>query len=136
MCDVVFGGIYSTRRFFRLSENPSVCAGQLSTSRSDFSNTLLSNHFNHSFHFSMVIQAFLLLEYRTGSVAKLTFLKQRGFLNLPITKGLSFFVPVALQQSRTVTRFLSFFMPFALSFLLARVLFGPSRKKRPVSSAL
>src|SRR5437879_6366563 len=88
MCDVVFGGIYSMRRFFRLSEKPSVCAGQLSTSRSDFSDTLLSNHFNH---FSMVIQAFLLLEYRIGSVARLTFLKQRGFLNLPITKGLSFF---------------------------------------------
>jgi len=63
------------------------------------------------------------LEYWTGSVAKLTFLKQRGFLNLPITKGLSFVAPVALQQSRTVTRSLSFFMPFVLSLLVARVLY-------------
>ena len=85
---------------------------------------------------SIVVQAFELLVYRTGNVCVLIFLKQRGFWYFPIKSGLIFFVPVALQQSKTVTRSLSFFVPFALSLFVARVLLGPNRKNKPISSAL
>ena len=92
ICDVVFGGRNSIFRFFRPSKEPSVCAVQLSTINSDFWDTLLSNHFNHSFHISIVIQAFVLLEYRTGNVAILTLLKQRGFRGLINSCGLIYVV--------------------------------------------
>ena len=59
---------------------------------------------------------------------KLTFVKHRGLLLLPITSGLSLQLPVALHANKIVSRCLSLLQPLAVSLLEANVLSGQAGK--------
>lgn len=90
---------------------------------------------NHCSKIEDVIQAFLLLLYRTGLLQK--FLKARGLADLPMTINLSLWRPVAFVQGKNVTLSLEVLRPGAdASLALTSVLSGKSRKNRPDSSAL
>lgn len=69
----------------------------------------LSSSRNHFPNKKLVIQAFRLDSYVTDKL--LTFLKHLGFTNLPMTKGLSFSMPVMFAVSATVSLSLLFLPP-------------------------
>src|SRR5260363_116715 len=88
----------------------------------------LSNSLSQDWNNTIVIQAFLLAPYVIPSLLRLTFLKQRGFGDLPITNGFIFLsVPSALVQSAKVNLSLSFFLP--LRRTVASVVSGSRLKK-------
>lgn len=105
---VVFGG----RKISFIDLSPGILgwAGQLSIIKATFlfSRKNRASRFNiHRVKISAVIHAFLFAVYSTGSI--FTFLKHRGFKNLPMTNKGSLSEPSELHPTSTVIRSLDFF---------------------------
>jgi hypothetical protein len=80
-----------------------ICALQLSIIKRKLRPAIrASNPFNYSRKMTCVIQAFGLLRYLHPKLSWLTFLKQRGFLYLPMTRSGSLSEPSALQHTASV----------------------------------
>ena len=76
--------------------------------------TWWSNSNNHSWKMVLSIQALELWWYTTGRLLILKFLKQQGFLYLPITRGLILCEPSAFAHNAMERRSIFFLHPESL----------------------
>ena len=121
---VVLAGKIFTIIFLSLGcSDGSKWAGKLSTYNKICSWNWLSSQINHFFHKSPSVWAWAI----SYSVFKLKFFKHLGLALLQITNGFIFLEPVTFVEKKNFKRNLSVLQPFALSFLSARVPWGPNR---------